>query len=404
VDKSKISIGQKRKDMIKYNNKNHMEENFFKTAKIIIVSLLMFVLGIFLAMEGYSFAQKFKRQMPAPNPTSTISRIEISSDAKAILNVETKDVIFTIGDAQKYLKNSGYFYNPDTFQTTNAKYAGDCFLSAALSNNKDRIVFSTGCLPGDLPQAWVGIRSLIHYSCPPPAKCDIPPKFHFLTSGSGRNFTWSQDDKTITYEADLGLSGMTETKTIDSVTGEILGKKDLTITELNNPISDWTTYKPTINPKYPSKDLLKFEFKYPSEWYYNESGIAKCKEEPDRMNPYCRYDALYVVFGNNKENLDQEYFSFLPTTAVIIAGGKGSTSILCSGHNNIEFAEIKKISGKEWYIYKYQDLEDVLFYNRSALGSGVTNYCNEFIDFMAISSNKETKSTVEKILETLKFN
>ena len=163
--------------------------------------------------------------MPVPSFEPTIRAIEISNDGNSVLNSETKKVIFTIEDTQKYLKDSDYAYNPDTFQDTDAKYAGECFTDATLSNNKDRIVFSTGCLAGDLPQEWIGIYKYYNDYCPPKALCNLSlSPLKFLISGSGRNFIWLADDKNITYEADLGESGLTEMRTIDSATGEILKK------------------------------------------------------------------------------------------------------------------------------------------------------------------------------------
>lgn len=226
----------------------------------------LFLLGVIAISLGAVFGIiKSVRELPRIVPPPVVNKIEISPDEKSILNTETGETIFTIADAQKYLKDSGYFYNPDTFQTIDAKYEGDCFTAAALSNAKDRIVFSTGCLPGDLPQAWIGGYSINNI---------IPPSFHFLVGGSGRNFVWSLDDKTITYEATLGLSGMTETRTIDSRTGEILERKNssmptptplpsiIPISSLD--ISNWKTYR---NKEY------GFEFKYPLDWTL-ELGIA----------------------------------------------------------------------------------------------------------------------------------
>jgi len=209
-----------------------MEQKTFLTPviKAMLIFTVILLTGILLVVIGNPFKKALAPTPMPPAPSGVegqINSIEISSDAKSILNADTKAVIFTIADTQKYLKNSGYFYNPDTFQTTNAKYEGDCFLDAALSNNKNRIVFSTGCLPGDLPQAWVGnynfsSKKIYNYMCPPEG-CSVPV-FKFLIAGSGKNFVWSADDKTITYETALGLSGMTETRVIDSQTGEIVGK------------------------------------------------------------------------------------------------------------------------------------------------------------------------------------
>ncbi len=175
-----------------------------------------------------------------------INAIEISTDKKSILTANTQKIIFTIEEAKTYLEKSGYAYNPDTFQTTNTKYAGECFSETSLSNKKDRIVFSTGCLPGDLPQPWIGI-----YNLPSTHETEYYMPFKFLTSGGGRNFVWSQDDATITYEADLGLSGLTEPRTIDSNTGKILNKE-------SGSSKSYYVQKETIknsNPKIISKKI-----------------------------------------------------------------------------------------------------------------------------------------------------
>ena len=214
-----------------------------KTAKWLAIGSIIFFL--FLMLSTLLLLSQKSKITPVQPPQPTINAIEISPDKKSILNTQTKEVVFTILDTQMYLEDSGYKYNPDTFQITNAKYAGNCFLDAALSNSKQKIVFSTECLEGDLPQGWIGI-----YEIQEPlaksnnTKCDTlnsrcaTPRFqkiHFIISGSGKNFVWSKnenmgngittDDRTITYEASLGLSGLTETRTIDSNTGEILKKK-----------------------------------------------------------------------------------------------------------------------------------------------------------------------------------
>lgn len=204
-----------------------------KTAKwlaigSIILFLFLMLSTLVLLSQKSTIAPIKPTQSPTP-ATTTLNNIEISSDQKSILNADTKKVIFTIEDVKTFLQESGYDYNPDTFQNTNAKYLGGCFGDAALSNNKYRIVFSTSCLPGDIPQPWIGIYNLpLQTNCPPNAACaPNPPLLQFLIGGSGKNFVWSQDNQTITYEADLGLSGMTEFRTIDSQTGKILKRIQL---------------------------------------------------------------------------------------------------------------------------------------------------------------------------------
>lgn len=225
-----------------------MEQKTFLTPpiKAILFFTIILLTGILLIAVGNPFK---KLSAPTLTPAPRINAIEISADAKSILNAETKAVIFTIDDAQKYLKDSGYLYNSDTFQTTNAKYAGDCFLDAVLSNKRlyylapqrDQIVFSAGCMQGDLPQPWIGLYSIPellrgysydqcvlmsckgsyeNYNCKE-QNCKLPAEFKFVIAGSGRNFVWSADDKTITYETDLGSSGLTETRLIYLKTGEI---------------------------------------------------------------------------------------------------------------------------------------------------------------------------------------
>ncbi len=228
-------------------------------AKLFLAVAIIVSIGAVAGVAGYYLTKQISNVLPIIAPESkTISAIEISSDKKSILNAKTKEVIFTIDEANKYLKDSGYAHDPDTFQDTNAKYAGDCFLDAALSGNKDRIVFSTGCLAGDLPQAWVGNYLINESYWKGFGKGNISDKISLLIAGSGKNFVWSSDNKAITYEADLGLSGMTETRTIDAGTGEVLERES----DNENETADWKTYK---NKEY------GFEVKYPKDWGYEQN-------------------------------------------------------------------------------------------------------------------------------------
>jgi len=195
-------------------------------AKLVLVAAMIISLGAVAGIIGYVLTRQKSIITPTVPPPKTISAIEISSDKKSILNVDTKEVIFMIDDANKYLKDSGYAYDSDTFQDTNAKYAGDCFLDAALSNKKDRIIFSTSCLEGDLQEAWIGIYEFCDTEEYELWKCYRNFRaIKIFINKSGKNFVWSFDGKTISYEADLGLSGMTETRTIDAGTGDILERK-----------------------------------------------------------------------------------------------------------------------------------------------------------------------------------
>lgn len=245
-----------------------------EASKMILVLILVFAMGTIFGIFGY-LKTRSGTLFPQPERRE-VSKIEISSDKKSILDAETKELIFAVQGTQVYLETSGYSYNPDTFQTTNAKYAGNCFSDASLSNNKDRIVFSSGCLSGDLPQAWIGVyefpksgfntNTFCGYNndsssfglIPSAHACISRAIFYFLTSGSGKNFTWSADDKTVTYEADLGLSGMAETRTIDSKTGEVT-KREI---KPSADISSWLTYNSTADAE---TYFEEYKIKYPRE-------------------------------------------------------------------------------------------------------------------------------------------
>ena len=199
-------------------------------AKLILTVGIIVGVGAIMGVLGYFVTKPKLVLAPEKNELKeTVGKIEISSDGKSIQDAKTKEAVLWIDATKKYLKDSGYEYNADTFQTTDAKYMGECFLDAALSNKGDKIVFSSGCLPGDLPQAWIGVYKI--FKCPKEMSCDTvaSEQVNFLVGGSGRDFVWSEDDKTIIYVADLGLSGLTEKRVIDSETGEILERKNAVV-------------------------------------------------------------------------------------------------------------------------------------------------------------------------------
>lgn len=101
-----------------------MEEKTFLTRpiKIILVSTILLLTALLLVIVG----NPFKKPPAPPVPSGVerqINKIEISADAKSIINTETKAALFTIADTQKYLKGSEYFYNPDTFQATEIAFS-----------------------------------------------------------------------------------------------------------------------------------------------------------------------------------------------------------------------------------------------------------------------------------------
>lgn len=85
----------------------------------------------------------------------------MAGDGKSVIDADSGEAIFTIEAAQAYLNEAKLAYNADTFETTDEKYAGSCFEEAVLSEDKEKIIFSTSCLPGDMSEAWVGVYELI---------------------------------------------------------------------------------------------------------------------------------------------------------------------------------------------------------------------------------------------------
>jgi len=263
--------------------------------KTLLAVLLFAGIGTIIIGGGYLVREYSKNgvsnKIPSHPIQKEISAIEISADKKTIINIETKEVIFTIDETKKYLQ--GFEYVPGTIQDKISKYLGNCFREASLSNNKKRIVFATGCISfNDLSNGWIGIYNLplqikdnetnIKYNMRTKIKEDKKPlmmPIQFLIGGSGKNFIWSSDDKTITYEADLGLSGLTKTRTINSITGKILAieNKD------QHNTSDWQTYR---------NEEFGFEMKYPKKYKiynYADKIINRSSTIKEHNNPIANF-------------------------------------------------------------------------------------------------------------------
>jgi len=208
--------------------------NSAKTTKLKKIIYLIVGIGMLFLVSSYILKSSAKEEI-VEAPAVFVSVIRVADDGKTVVDNNSGEVIFSIEEAKKYLKDNGYEYNADTFQSSNAKYAGECFSQAVLSYNKQEIIFSTSCLPGDLPEAWIGVYEISAATCslgniqtdPTPAAADdcgdtgTQTNFRFVAGGGGENFVWSVDDKTVAYSAYLGLTGNTEERVIDIETGKV---------------------------------------------------------------------------------------------------------------------------------------------------------------------------------------
>lgn len=151
-------------------------------------------------------------------PQGNFDSVKVAADGRSVQDADTGKPVFTIEEAHRFIQDSGYDYDEDTFQTTDAKYAGDCISEAVLSHDKESIAFITSCLPGDLPQSWIGIYRT--------------DGFRFVYGGGGDTLVWADDDKSISFEAYLGLTGWTFAKSVDVATGGITAREDCSTYEL----------------------------------------------------------------------------------------------------------------------------------------------------------------------------
>lgn len=258
------------------------KEQFFLT----IISLIFFVsiiviVGSLMGVTGY-LINKAPEPSVSPQEEKNVSRIERSQDKKAIIDSDTQEVILTIDDTQKYLKESGYVYTPksgedneiddNSSESLGISYGGDCFGAMALSNTKGRIIFSTSCSSGDASKPWIGIYTFDHSSVTGKAQ------IKFLTGSSGRGFVWSSEDKSVSYDADIPQTGKMESRTIDPNTGSILGKR-------NSDVEDQ-------DPDWSYNDARSgLEISYPENWNFQQKDydykISKnnCHFDISRISP-----------------------------------------------------------------------------------------------------------------------
>lgn len=212
------------------------ERNFWANLARLIIPVI-FVVGIGTVLGSNFFLWQYSKEKVSSEKAAVwiLPEIAVAADGKSVISAETGETIFTIEAAQEYLNKAELAYNSSTFETTNEKYAGNCFEEAVLSNDKQKIIFSTSCLPGDMVEAWIGVYELLitdsyclsdvdHNEIIPSASACIGDEpqwgFRFLQSGRGEKFIWSQDDGTVNYEGEFrnepGLK-----KIIDVNTGNV---------------------------------------------------------------------------------------------------------------------------------------------------------------------------------------
>lgn len=298
----------------------------------LILAGVIGVLGGILVITSGNLPETETGQLP-PAPPQAVNKIEISADKKSIIDAETKKLLFKISEAQSYIKdyfkNRNYEYAPGKFiPITDAKYAGDCFGDAVLSNDKELIVFSTSCIDDTtMNQPWIG--TVNHKLLPLMYEGETAPEpRRFLSGGIGQNFSWSSDDNTITYETPslLSLPPSLEKRTIDAKTGEILELKDIYHESTPSPYY-WDTYQ---NYNY------GFEVKYPSDWERTiptGTSIATFINKPNTGN----IDLLTIKFieiksekgfleeikkitDNKKVKINEQEFYFFKNSENLTAG------------------------------------------------------------------------------------
>lgn len=292
----------------------------------LILAGVVGVLGGILVITSGNLPETETGQLP-PAPPQAVNKIEISAGKKLILNSETKETILDIEKALTYLKTSGFAYNPETLRNParypKEKFWGECFFDAALSNSKQKIVFSTACLDATtLAQSWIGTYDLLLADIVANSE-PSPEPIKFLTAGGGKNFIWSENDETITYEAIFPLPPGTLKRTINSTAGTI---------EIN--ASNWKTYR---NAGY------GFEIKYPAEWETTEKAGAIVTFAGKQISQLSTRGASYVIQVRVTPKKSG-------VTLFEQIKGKGEDSPI-----------LRKINDRNFYYYK-TSITNILFY------------------------------------------
>ncbi|MCK4744791.1 hypothetical protein KAS41_01905 [Candidatus Parcubacteria bacterium] len=338
--------------------KSHNKKVYFAIAAVFTAIAIGLFIGIAVIVNNYEYLRNNKNaiinKIPNQIIQKEISAIEISADKKEVLNSETKEVIFTIEEANKYLKDSSM------------EYAGNCLTDASLRTPApDKIVFSTGCLFKDTEKAWIGI-----YNIPYKYKTDLEqsPGIYFLTSGSGRNFIWSDNGYYITYEVASKLNGMMETKKID-IYGKIIKTKIDT--------ANWQIYR---------NEEFGFEMKYPENFKVEQ--------------PVSDVFIIYASSENKKKYLQIQWMTTAPPFTFKSNGERiGHTGY---SPNGAEYVGEKVIGNKESIKYYTNDPfykeENDLPFTRYVIRFG-----NKEWIYMEYHGEKDVSDFFDQILSTFKF-